>query len=91
MNGGCEDRRLVEVFQEHILWQALLLEVLNLRILLPENNLLSGLFGLWTVEFFPTNSIAMCVCQDLLSGHNQTLTLKFCNLNPVRCYITGGL
>lgn len=45
MNGGCEDRRLVEVFQEHILWHALLLEVWNLWILLPENNLLSGLFG----------------------------------------------
>jgi hypothetical protein len=56
MNGGCDDRRLVEVFQEHVLWQALLSEVLNLWILLPENNLLSGLFGwlvgLWTVGSF---------------------------------------
>lgn len=45
MNEGCEDRRLVEVFQKHILWQALLSEVLNLWILLPKNNLVSGLFG----------------------------------------------
>jgi len=45
MNGGCDDRRLVEVFQEHMLWQALLSEVLNLWILLPENNLLSELFS----------------------------------------------
>lgn len=49
MNEGCEDRRLVEVFQEHILWQALLSEVLNLWILLPGNNLVSGLFG-WLVD-----------------------------------------
>lgn len=25
----------------------------------------------------------------MLSGHNQILTLKFCVLNPVRCYVTG--
>jgi len=52
-----------------MLWQALLSEVLNLWILLPENNLLSGLFS-WLVgllvdsEFFPTNSIVVCALRS---------------------------
>lgn len=65
MSGGYDNRKLVEVFQKHMLWHALLSEVLNLWILLPENNLLSGSFSWlvgWLVDsgFFPTNSIVIC-------------------------------
>ena len=76
-------QKVVEVFQENMLWQAFLSKVLNLRILLPENNnteWLVWLVGLWTVEFFPTNSIVTCALRS---------KSEFKILNPARCYVTG--
>jgi hypothetical protein len=34
---GCEDGRWMELAQDHVQWQALVLAVLNLRVLLPES------------------------------------------------------
>jgi hypothetical protein len=38
---GCEDGRWMEVAQDRVKWQALVLAVLNLRVLLPESQLIS--------------------------------------------------
>jgi hypothetical protein len=34
---GCEDGRWMELAQDRVQWQTLVLAVLNLRVLLPEN------------------------------------------------------
>jgi hypothetical protein len=33
---GCEDRRWMELAQDRVQWRALALEMLNLRVLLPD-------------------------------------------------------
>jgi hypothetical protein len=40
---GCEDGRWMELAQDRIQWRALVLAVLNLRVLLPESWLISRL------------------------------------------------
>jgi hypothetical protein len=39
---GCEDGRLMELAQDRVQWRALVLAVLNLRVLLPESLRVSG-------------------------------------------------
>jgi hypothetical protein len=38
---GCEDGRWMELAQDRVHWRALVLPVLNVRVLLPENELIS--------------------------------------------------
>ena len=68
MKGGFDDRRWLKCFRNICYGRLFLSKVLNLQILLPEHNLLTEwlvwLVSLWTMEFFPTNSIVTCALRS---------------------------